>query len=259
MLVLESGTEGEDPGHEALNTVEMAAGSWQKSESDLRDRYHHNLTVHWDGATQPWAGKSAPFDAIDYAPRDWVALSGWPISPDTLDPYIRESATLLNLGPMLFDAALWQHMGRRPPEPDLATGAFRTMFWQFARSRRSATDIMRFGADYLADPPPDVRVLTDATVTRLRSTDNGRAFVGLDAQTLSGRRLTVNAPICVLAASAIENARLLLLSRAAPCASLNAAICPRRRRGARQPYADRHASVRRFCRCRIAPPHPRTG
>lgn len=234
VLVLESGGVGEDAAHEALNTVEVTDGSWKKEERDLRDRFHRNLTVNWTGTTQPygvrcrglggstqsWAGKSAPFDAIDYAPRDWVPLSGWPIAPDMLDPYIENASTLLNLGPRFYDAELWQQMGRHPPEPDLASGAFRTMFWQFARSRRSATDIMRFGADFLADPPPDVRVLTEATVTRLRSTENGRAFVGLDAQALAGRRVTVNATNCVLAASAIENARLLLLSRDSHTAGL---------------------------------------
>jgi choline dehydrogenase-like flavoprotein len=75
------------------------------------------------------------------------------------------------------------------------------------------TDIMRLGADFLHDPPTGVDVLIGATVTGLHSTPDGRVCTGLRARSLSGRRVTVAARACVLSASAIENARLLLLSR----------------------------------------------
>jgi len=234
ILIVESGGTAEDAGHNALNTVEMAEGSWQQAEFDQRDKYHRNLTTLWNGAAQPygvrcrglggstqaWAGKSAPFGPVDFAARDWVPLSGWPVGADTLAPFITRASTLLNLGPEIYDERLWQHMGRRPPEPPLNGTAFQSTFWQFARSRRTPTDIMRFGGDFLADPPGDVDVLTGATVTRLCSAENGRACTGLMAQSLGGRRVTVSAAACVLAASAIENARLLLLSRDANPAGL---------------------------------------
>jgi len=234
LIIVESGGQSENPEHELLNTVEMAEGSWQQAEFDLRDKYHRNLTSLWNGTSQPygvrcrglggstqaWAGKSAPFEEIDVAERDWVPLSGWPVTAESLGPYIERASQLLNLGPRLYDESLWTQMGRRPPEPNLSGGTFRTMFWQFARSRRTATDIMRFGADFLADPPTDVHVLTDATVTRLLSTRNGKSFVGVEAKSLSQRSITVKASACVLAASAIENARLLLLSRDANPAGL---------------------------------------
>lgn len=226
LLVIESGGQDEDCDHAELNTVEVAEGSWQPAEFALRDRYHRNLTRFWDGqrqaygvrcrglggSMQAWAGKSAPFDTMDFAERPWVPLSGWPIPRQSLDPHIKSASDLLNLGLPVYDETLWETMGRCPPQPPLGGAAFRSTFWQFARSRRNPTDIMRFGADYLAKPPDDVRVLTEATVTRLRSTPEGRAFIGLDAQALSGKRIRVSARTCVLAASAIENARLLLLS-----------------------------------------------
>jgi len=234
LVIVESGGQGEDAEHAALNTVEIAEGSWQQAEFNLRDKYHRTLTTFWDGAMQPygvrcrgmggstqaWAGKSAPFDAIDFAARDWVPLSGWPLKAESLAPYIARASDLLNLGPPFYDAALWTYMGRRPPEPGLNSAAFRATFWQFARSRRKPTDIMRFGADFLAALPPDVHVVAGATVTRLLSDVNGRVFTGLQAKSLAGRRLTVTAATCVMAASAIENARLLLLSTDANPAGL---------------------------------------
>jgi choline dehydrogenase-like flavoprotein len=227
VVVLESGGQSEDPEHEALNTVEMAQGCWQQAEVTTRDKFHRKLTSLWDGALQPygvrcrglggatqaWAGKSAPFDAIDYAPRDWVPLSGWPVTQQELEPYITRASDLLNLGPALYDEAFWTSIRRPPPAPSLNGPVLRTMFWQFARSRRTSTDIMRFGADFLASPPDDLDVYTHATVTKILSTPDGRSCTGVEAKSLSGRCLQVHTSVCVLAASAIENARLLLLSR----------------------------------------------
>ena len=226
ILILESGERSETPEHEVLNRVEMAPGCWSAAEAVQRDAYHRNLTRFWDGAhqaygvrcrglggsTQAWAGKSAPFDAVDHAARDWVPLSGWPFGPEELAPWLARAADVLNLGPDCHDAAFWQRSGRAPPSPPLDTGDFRAMFWQFARSRRTPSDIMRIGADWLADPPDGIRVLTGATVVRIRTNDTASHFEGLEVRTLNGRRAEIRARSCVLAASAIENARLLLAS-----------------------------------------------
>ncbi len=227
VVILESGGLDETPAYEALNAVELAEGAVQPAEAVLRDRYHRTLTKLWDGANQPygvrcrglggstqaWAGKSAPFEPFDLVERDWVALSGWPVSAEALAPYVEQASEVLNLGPRIYDETLWERMGRRTPKPALDGGAFSTRFWQFARSRRTATDIMRFGDDFRAAPPADVHVLTDATVTQILSTENGRVCTGVEMTSLSGRRVVLRTRACVLAAGAIENARLLLLSR----------------------------------------------
>jgi len=227
IVVLESGGLAEDDAHEALNAVDIADGCWSDQEFVARDSYHRSLTTHWDGArqtyglrcrglggsTQAWAGKSAAFDQIDFEARDWVPFSGWPVTKDALAPWLAQAEELLNLGPGPYDATLWDRIGHTPPEPTLSETAFRTVFWKFARSRRSVTDIMRFGADFAADPPDGVRVLTNATVTRILTDTEGRSVTGLEARSLAGGRVEVAATICILAASTIENARLLLLSR----------------------------------------------
>ncbi len=234
ILLLESGGLGEDEAHEALNTVDMVEGCWSAAEIDRRNSYHRNLTTFWDGArqsyglrcrglggsTQTWAGKSAPFEEIDLEARPWVPLSGWPIPRDELAPFVSRAEALLNLGPGPYDGSLWARIGRHEPAPPLAESPLRSLFWKFARSRRSATDIMRFGADFAADPPAGVRVLTDATATRLLTSPDGRAITGVEAKSLSGNQLRVSAETCVLAANTIENIRLLLLSRDANPAGL---------------------------------------
>ncbi|NNE50970.1 MAG: GMC family oxidoreductase [Sulfitobacter sp.] len=234
VTVLESGGLEEDPAHEALNAVESDPANWTQAEAALRDQYHRNLTQHWDGghqtygvrcrglggSTQAWAGKCAPFEPLDLSPRDWVPRSGWPVDREALAPFIEEASELLNLGPRIYDASLWEAMDRKVPAPSLSHGPFDTQFWQFARSRRQATDIMRFGADFRADPPADVTVMTHATVTRLLSNEEGSRCTGLEARNIAGKRLTVRAARVVLAASAVENARLMLMSRDAVSAGL---------------------------------------
>lgn len=225
IILLESGGWTEDADHEALNRVEM--DGWSSSEFSMRDRYHANLTGLWSGenqaygvrcrglggSTQAWAGKSVPLDALDYRKRDWVPYSGWPLTAEELQPFVEASVKLLNLGQPIFDERVWDILGRRIPSPRIEGEVFRTIFWQFARSRTQQTDMMRFGADFRANPPPDVRVLLNATVTNLLCSENGQAITGVEAQSLMGRKITLHAPNCILAASAIENARLLLMSR----------------------------------------------
>ena len=225
IILLESGGLEQDPAHEALNAVRM--DGWSEPEAAARDSYHRTLTRYWagdlqqygvrcrglGGSTQAWAGKSAPLDQIDHEARDWVPLSGWPVTSEELAPFVEQASDLLNLGPRVYDDQLWQLLRHTPPAQSPEGEALRTMFWQFARSRRQVTDIMRFGADFRADPPGDVQVLTEATVTALHSNAEGTCCTGLTVRSLAGAKVTVEAPLCVLAAGAVENARLLLVSQ----------------------------------------------
>lgn len=225
IVVLESGGPEEDAEHEALNRV--VAEPWSDKAAKLRDDFHRNLTAFWDGAHQPfgvrcrglggstqaWAGKSRAFDRVDYAERSWVPLSGWPVSQQSLLPYIETAAEQLNLGEPVFDERVWEIQGRQPQHPFLEDGDFDAAFWRFARSRTSGGDIMRFARDVLPDVGDDVRVIHHASVTRLLTSEDGTSVEGLEAASLGGKNITIKAPLCVLASGAIENARLLLASQ----------------------------------------------
>ncbi|MBK9268062.1 MAG: GMC family oxidoreductase [Sphingomonadales bacterium] len=71
---------------------------------------------------------------------------------------------------------------------------------------------MRFGRDFAATLAPKVRVLLDATVTRLGFHPGTRSVDALHVASLSGTSLVVRPRRVVLAAGGIENARLLLVS-----------------------------------------------
>ncbi|MGC9369837.1 MAG: GMC oxidoreductase [Paracoccaceae bacterium] len=228
VLVVESGVMSETAEHAALNSVDMPEMVNQEAVRRARAAYHSVLTPVWNeqqqpfgvrcrglgGSTLAWAGKSATFSDIDFQRRSWVPDSGWPFSLSSLEPFIERAGEVLNLGPHRYDETFWELAGQTPPEPKIDTADFRDFFWQFARSRLDPLDTMRMGADFASLDAGNIRVLLNATATKIHTDSSGGRFESVDISGLGGSGRTVNVPAraCVLAAGAIENARLLLLS-----------------------------------------------
>lgn len=226
VLVLESGRLEEDADIDALNSVESVGEPRTDAQIARRSEFHGASAARWSHASQPygvrcrvlggsshaWAGKSAAFDCVDFERRPWVPHSGWPITRAELEPHLDRAASLLNLGPNVYDDRLWSLRGGVPPEPRLDPEILQTFFWQFARSRLDPMDLMRFGPEFVRESAPNVRVLLNATVTAVRTDPSGNRFDGLDVACLRGPRARVRGKAAVLAASAIENPRLLLAS-----------------------------------------------
>lgn len=226
VLILESGLLDETPGHGALNEVESVGEPHTDAQKRKRIAFHGAQSPTWShelqpygvrcrglgGSTRAWAGKSAAFDEIDFAQRPWIPHSGWPITRASLDPFLDRAADVLNLGPNRYDESLWELIGAKPPE--LRLDGLRSFFWQFARSRIDHVDVMRLDREFVACKADNVRVLLNATATQIRLTPDGGSFEGLEISTIDGVRSKVKARMAVIAASAIENARLLLASNA---------------------------------------------
>ncbi|MEX5729693.1 choline dehydrogenase-like flavoprotein [Rhodovulum iodosum] len=227
VLVLESGRLQEAPETEELNTVIGDPDAWTAEQLRRRETFHAPQARLWSndrqafgvrcralgGSTAAWAGKSAAFDTIDFAARPWVPNSGWPVRRDEIELHLDRAASSLNLGVNCYDDGLWEVMHRRPPEPRPDPAVMGSFFWQFARSTIDPMDVMRVGAEFLANPPENCRVLTGATVLEVLTDPSGGRATGVAAGDMSGRRHIIEARAVVLAASAIENARLLLNSR----------------------------------------------
>lgn len=213
VLVLESGLLDETPQHEALNAVDLAEPGLSAFDQTSRESFHGKQAEFWSarrqpygvrcrvlgGSTQAWAGKSSIFDEIDFRARPWVDHSGWPIGKAELAPYLDRALAALNLCPI-------------DPPGRFDAGDMTSYYWQFARSRLDRLDVMRVGKELLADKPAGVRILLDATVTRIGLDHSGRHVASLEVAGIAGARAKVTARTVVLAASAIENARLLLAS-----------------------------------------------
>jgi choline dehydrogenase-like flavoprotein len=226
VLILESGRLEENPQFANLNTVESIGEPTDEAQVQKRIAFHGAQSPFWSnesqrfgvrcrvlgGSSHAWAGKSAAFDDVDFAVRDWVPYSGWPFGLETLRLYLDRAAEVLNLGPNCYDDSLWELIGIIPPQPQLDSSLLKSFFWQFARSRIDKLDLMRFGPEFLTADAPNVSVLLNATVTRIDTNAVGSAFEKLEVSTIHGVRSLVRARAAVLAASGIENPRLLLVS-----------------------------------------------
>lgn len=228
VLVVESGLLDETQEHAALAAVESIGEPRTELQKQKRVAFHGASSPLWSHDRQPygvrcralggsshaWAGKSAAFDQIDFADRPWVRSSGWPIKREALDPYLDRAAQVLNLGPNCYDDRLWKIIGIKPPEPSFEASGLRSFFWQFARDRIDQLDIMRFGREFTRSRADNVRVLLNATARQIKLASDGCSFIGLDIATVDGIPSQVGAKIAIVAASGVENPRLLLASNA---------------------------------------------
>lgn len=166
----------------------------------------HSRLRFFGGTTNIWGGRSVPLDPIDFEKRDWVPHSGWPITLDDLLPYYKIAHDSLELGDYDYESGLWEKLRLSPI--DFRPSEIVHRFWRFDELAE------RFNSNRSDDlvKAQNVRIVLHANTVGLQATDNATGISRLDAMTLQGRRLQVNARHYVLACGAIENARLLLIS-----------------------------------------------
>jgi choline dehydrogenase-like flavoprotein len=158
------------------------------------------------GGSNRWGGWCRPLDAADYAERSWFALSGWPISAQSLKPYEDAAATLFELPSARFELDAWRD--RLPPALALDDTNFENIIIQHSPETNFAE---LYGTRLLA--APNVSTILHANVTDLKLDADSRRIRELRVATLTGRTFVVHSKAVVLAAGGIENARLLLASR----------------------------------------------
>jgi len=164
------------------------------------------------GSTNHWGGWCRPLSEIDFEERDWMPHSGWPFSRKEIEPYFKRAQSLVEAGPYVYDRATkWtKSFG---PELKLGDGGVYTSWFQFSKTRDSVLPT-HFGHRYAEDLKriAHLSTYTHANVTGMRLTPDAAKLDHLDVATLSGNTFTIRPRITVLAAGAMENARLLLAS-----------------------------------------------
>ncbi len=227
IALIESGGLRETDQLEDLNQIEPTGSLRDPKLQDARRKQKQHQMAVWNadlqafgarcrvlgGSTAAWAGKVAPFDAIDYTARAWVPNAEWPFSVGELDPFVQRAAAYLDLGPLVQGSEFWAAAARREPKELSALRNFKPFFWQFARSRHALTDVMRFGQDFQRESHKGVSVLLNATVTKIMIENDAAAGVEVVSSLTGRRRAILDADRVILAAGAIENAKLLLLSQ----------------------------------------------
>lgn len=170
---------------------------------------------YFGGSSNHWGGWCRPLDEIDFQVRDWLAYSGWPISRSAIEPYFARAQTLCEAGPWIYDKGA-QVVGA--PLMPLGPGGLYTSWFQFSKTRDSVLPTY-FGHRYQEDlrNASNVNTYIHANVTGIRLSSNARTVETLDMATQNAaggpdKRFTVKPRFVVLAAGAMENARLMLVS-----------------------------------------------
>ena len=150
--------------------------------------------------------RHAPLTPVDFETRPELSRSGWPMTYDDLLPYYHRAQQLCRLGPFAYEAADWEAAAavRLPLDPSTVV----TRVYQFGeRSAFTSAARRALGRDR------GVTTVLHGTALRLETEFDPATVSHVTAASEPGRRFAVAARAFVLAAGAIENPRLLLLSQ----------------------------------------------
>lgn len=207
VILLESGDRNRVDAAQQFNSGSVIGGPY----ADLRSVRHRQIggTVNlWNTevAGRP-AAKYLPLDTIDFEQRSHTSSSGWPLGFRELSTWYQRAQHVCGLGPFDYDARRWL-----PTETALLSthdNGIVTKIYQFGPARPFVTDY----PDAIA-AEGTATLIRNATVTELVLDGANDGVRAARICGLHGRRSgMVRARTFVLAAGAIENARLLLMSQ----------------------------------------------
>lgn len=194
VVVLESGGRG------ANRSVQ------QLSDADLTDpKRHDDMSVavarRLGGSSNLWGGRCLPYDAVDFASRDWVEAR-WPIGPEAIAPWLPAAVDATRSGAPVYhtDTAL-------TPGGDPSFTADALERWVNVQAAQVVhAEAIRH------DPLLEVR--THATLIGTHFAENGTVDAIEVAHSRSGERVRVPVGMLVIAGGGLETARLLLAAQA---------------------------------------------
>jgi len=144
------------------------------------------------GTSGHWAGWCRPLDAHDFAVRDWVPNSGWPVDHEAVAAHMDVTREILGLAQFepdapLSDAINWVDLIRSEP-------------------------VVRFGDKYRAEleASPLIAVVLNTYATDLKAV--GARVTDINLMSTGKPSGSISAEKVVVATGGIENSRLLLWS-----------------------------------------------
>jgi choline dehydrogenase-like flavoprotein len=207
VCLLESGGLKPDKETQALQWGENIGHPYYSLDV-ARPRYLGGTTNRWhipvgqDCST----ARMRPLDEIDFEERDWVPYSGWPFSKSLLDPFYDRAQTVCKIEPCTYDVEDWEDNEQRPRLPIIGDDA-KTVIFKFGSRYPFIRDYME-----QIKRAANMSIYMNANVVEIETSRLNRTVTRLQVATMNGKRLWVSAKFFVLAAGAIENARLLLVS-----------------------------------------------
>ena len=201
VCVLEAGDIKPDEDTQALYDID-SIGYPVRENYMARARYY-------GGTCNLWAGRAMKLARSDMEERSWLGEGGkaWPVSYDEMELYYGRAADVLRL-PGVSDEAFDKNMSN--DEKAIIDG--RTLH---ANAALWARKPMRFGRSYRAlFRKPRFSLYLNANATEIRLNEGGDKVESIVAKSLAGNEIRVRARSFALSAGGLENARLMLASRA---------------------------------------------
>lgn len=201
--LIESGGYPREAESQELNLAETR-GDLHQDLRLARARGAGGTAALWNTMFQgaPFA-KYLPLDPIDFEARTWIPWSGWPFGRSGLESCYDRAQAMCGLGSFDYEGTAWSEV--RAPLLGLASGSLIQSVYQYGPADRFTVALPAELAGSAS-----IAWLHGATVTGLEATASGDRIVAARWSSLSGIEGRVRAARFVLAAGAIENARLLL-------------------------------------------------
>jgi choline dehydrogenase-like flavoprotein len=205
VIVLESGSHRPEADILALNVGETS-GDVYAGLGATRSRGVGGTAQIWNSATANGVGaKYAPLDAADFEYRPGHEHSGWPFRLDDLHADYERAQRICGIGPFAYEGGEWTDALHQPwstADPAIVSRVYQ------AGTRDALLSPLRTSITSASN----VRLCTHATAIALHRDASRRNITSISVATPGGARWRVRAKRVVLAAGAVENARLLLLT-----------------------------------------------
>lgn len=162
---------------------------------------------YFGGTTGTWGGYCSPLDEMDFEERSWVPNSGWPISLKDLEPFYKKATDLFELQSENFNSDYWMKKTSTEDHLKMNKNVVYNKMWQFSPPTR-------FGEKYKESivNSKNIHLYTYANVTNIKTDENLKNVEEVIIKNHNGKKHKVKAKKIILAAGAIQNARLLLAS-----------------------------------------------
>ena len=201
VLILESGGLNYDKRCQELNEGTVIGDPY----AGLRQTRHRQVAHLWNTRVHDEIGaKYVPLDPCDFELPD-TAHAQWPIEYSELEPFYRRAQVVCGLGAFAYEGKDWAD-DARPLLPlnvdQLSTKVYQCGIGSFF-THIYPQELVR---------SHNVSLCHHATIRGLKMRNRGTQAIEATIISRFGNRLCARAKIIVLAAGAIENVRLLLLS-----------------------------------------------
>ena len=165
-----------------------------------------SIRLHYfGGTTGHWAGWCATLDEIDFKKREWIPLSGWPISLDDINPFYPRAQKYVELGNDDYTVAHWQQKDPTLNPLPLDENKVWSKMWQFSPPTRFGTAYR----DTIVNAP-NIHLYTYANVVDIVANENVSDIKEVTVRNHAGKQHTVKAKYFILACCSVQNARILL-------------------------------------------------